>query len=527
MPVAPPTYIRLEPHPNERNSEAGFAAAIHDPVWFLGRQWQMGEHQGENASSPTWVDYEVSSRRIAAADPRFNPVITPAEAIVESEINDWWTMGRRVRIGRRFVGHPALSVDASLSFYKPPPPYERFHGQPDGLQLWRWPRRAEFGITDAEFGADLPPDSTPVWDSEHLLYQQNEQTAFSAGEQRLTVQRHRGGRLDWHSVDATAFAVPAEPAAEPREAIPTTLNYPGAPNSRWWQIENADVDLGGYVPDSAHTTTAFLTDLIFSHSDDWFLFPVLAQAGGIVAIESITVRDAFGRIYSSTATDTDGNVLWPGLQPPPNWTLFKVDDTAPTGTGLAPNDLVLWHVAELPLESIPLERVQFGIDEESNLLWAVERIVDGREVESRNIAPIDGPRFNNGTPTGQVGKAREYAYVPGEGIAPRWHPYTLNDDVEGGPRRLIQRRIADLSRQKPVLTPPPEASVLQIDQPVPHTIAPLAVPSNGIEVERRWMLARDMYGLPVLWIQRQRRPLLAPPARRLRFDVMEEAADPS
>jgi hypothetical protein len=34
-----------------------------------------------------------------------------------------------------------------------------------------------------------------------------------------------------------------------------------------------------------------------------------------------------------------------------------------------------------------------------------------------------------------------------------------------------------------------------------------------------------MDGRPVLWLQRQRRPLLSQPARRLRFDVMEVAAE--
>lgn len=72
--------------------------------------------------------------------------------------------------------------------------------------------------------------------------------------------------------------------------------------------------------------------------------------------------------------------------------------------------------------------------------------------------------------------------------------------------------------------PAPEAEVLRAAAPgESHQIAPLGVPSNGIEVERRWKLARDMNGQPVLWIQRERRSLLSPPARRLRFDVMEEA----
>ena len=132
-----PSYIRLEPRPHERDFEAGFAAAVQDPVWFLARQWQMGEHQGENASSPVWINYGLSSRPIRAADPRFDPRVIPAEAIVESEIDDWWTLGRRIRIGRRFTDHPSLVGNPSLLFFNPPPPYEHFHGQPDGLMLWR------------------------------------------------------------------------------------------------------------------------------------------------------------------------------------------------------------------------------------------------------------------------------------------------------------------------------------------------------------------------------------------------------
>jgi hypothetical protein len=59
-------------------------------------------------------------------------------------------------------------------------------------------------------------------------------------------------------------------------------------------------------------------------------------------------------------------------------------------------------------------------------------------------------------------------------------------------------------------------------QPV-HVIDPAAVPAGGLAVERRWQLARDTDGEPVLWVGRLRRPLLAPPARRLRHDAMELA----
>jgi hypothetical protein len=517
------TYTRLEPRPNEVNIEAGFQSAVQDPAWFLARQWQMGEHQGENATSPTWVEYTLRSRAIASSDPRFDPTLIPAEAIVESEIDDWWTMGRRVRTGKKLAAeHPELLAQAELLFANPPPPYEHFRGLLDGLAVWR---SLPAGINAGDFGADIPPDSTSAWESEALLYQQNVENAFSAADQRLTVQRHRGGRMDWHSVDAAPLPGGAEPLFEAREAIPTQLQYPGAPANRWWQIEDTEVDIGGYAPDSAHTSTAILTELIFSHSDDWFLFPVSSRAGHraghVVAIARMQVEDAFGRTYSSEEVNPANEILWNGLQPPQGWTLFQVDGVNELDPGLEAEDLILWHVAELPLESIPLERVQFGLDEESNLLWAVERTIAGREAESRVAALVDeaaNPKFNNGKPSGDTrgGKAKEYAYVPAQGIVPYWHPYEI-DEVEGK-RRLVQRRLVDLSRQKPNLMPAPQAEVLQST-----SILPLAIPSNGVEVERRWQLARDMNGAPVLWIQRQRRTLLAPPARRLRFDVMEES----
>ena len=510
------SYIRLEPRPFQRDFEAGFSAAIHDPVWFLGRQWQMGEHQGENASSPIWVNYDLESRKIKSADEQFDPQILPAEAIVESELFDWWTMGRRIRIGKKLASLPSVKNKPGLLFSNPTPPYEHFIDQVDGLAVWK--KRADLGIADNTFGADIPVDSTPAWNSSELLYQQTDDNAFTCDKSILTVNRHRGGRLDWYSVDATPGAN-AEAHTQNGDAIPTVLQYPGAPNTRWWQIENADVDMGGYVPDSSHTPTAVLTDLIFSHSDDWFLFPILARAGNTIAIDKLVVLDAFGRTYSSKDINEANELLWAGLQPPADWTIFQV-------SGLTPKDLILWHVAELPLESVPLEKVQFGSDEQSNLLWAVERTVDGRDVQSakEDAADITDQKFNPGIPKGSAlpDQEIEYAYIPGKGIVPFWHPYEI--DESSAIRQLVQRSLTDFSLQKPKPMPLPKSEILQPDIPgKQHIINPLAIPSNGVELERRWQFARDMNGFPILWVQRKRSSLLSPPARLLRFDVMEVA----
>src|SRR4051794_8773207 len=45
------TWSRLEPRTYE-DADAGYAARVQDPLWFLTRQWQLGEFQGEDAGTP-------------------------------------------------------------------------------------------------------------------------------------------------------------------------------------------------------------------------------------------------------------------------------------------------------------------------------------------------------------------------------------------------------------------------------------------------------------------------------------------
>ncbi|MDP8910419.1 MAG: hypothetical protein M3N47_15170, partial [Chloroflexota bacterium] len=85
----------LEPLAPGTDLDAGLRAAVADPVWFLTRQWQLGEHQGEDASSPVAVRATVSHTPLSfdAADPAMDPTNRPGEALVEGEPGDWWTIG--------------------------------------------------------------------------------------------------------------------------------------------------------------------------------------------------------------------------------------------------------------------------------------------------------------------------------------------------------------------------------------------------------------------------------------------------
>src|SRR5215207_3658158 len=123
MATGVPIYLRLEPRAQERNLAGGFAAAVHDPVWFLARQWQMGEHQGENASTPVLVELDA--------------IHTPIEPSTLALDLDPTALGPAL-----LLTPPPPSFDELGG--RLPPPYERLAGRIDGLALWR--HRADLGI---------------------------------------------------------------------------------------------------------------------------------------------------------------------------------------------------------------------------------------------------------------------------------------------------------------------------------------------------------------------------------------------
>ena len=62
-----PFALRVEPVLARDLADAA-AGIVHDPLWMLTRQWQLGEFQGENASSPVKVDVFTAERELAHVD---------------------------------------------------------------------------------------------------------------------------------------------------------------------------------------------------------------------------------------------------------------------------------------------------------------------------------------------------------------------------------------------------------------------------------------------------------------------------
>jgi hypothetical protein len=206
------------------------------------------------------------------------------------------------------------------------------------------------------------------------------------------------------------------------------------------------------------------------------------------------------------------------LTPPSHWSLFKT-------TRLDRDSLTVWPTAISPIQGPTIEEVLFRIDEYSNCLWAVERRIRGREVAT--------PEQSDSAPRSDASRSSNWEYRPVVGLARGWNPYLPVDvavDGEATTRRLFVQASVVPAVLSSLGSQGAQANLLGIGdegkQLFVHRIVPETIPTNGLVVERNYALARDTAGGPMLWIQRQRKPLMTSPTHQLRFDALVEASNP-
>src|SRR5260221_7790463 len=118
MSVKMTTWHRLEPDVRHEDPGLGLRAAVHDPLWLLGRQWQVGEMDGEDAASPIAVriaSVEHPLTRFKPADGGagdYDAATMPLETMVEREPQGAPTLRVRLDARTRLL---ALLAEAGLS----------------------------------------------------------------------------------------------------------------------------------------------------------------------------------------------------------------------------------------------------------------------------------------------------------------------------------------------------------------------------------------------------------------------------
>ncbi len=559
------SWTRLEPRTERQDLEDGLAARLHDPLWQLARQWQIGEFTGEDAGSPVAVRVRVEQsvlhrlragpdgERVVTYDPR----AAPLEATVEAEPDVPSARGAAVA-GLRFVellgleGVPGAARAFTAAFALTAPDDGRLDDAgrrflavvagraPDGVHLRAAcgavpgaipagvlvatadrPRvtaaiRAYVAWYDAEH-RPVPP--TSAWQRERMEYEFAVAAPSPTSGRQIVLEapEYAGGHLDWPDFDRRAGATlgatdDRTAAVVTRTVIPSRVSYRGMPAARWWEFEDATVDFGRVEAGPADLLRLLLVSFAVDYGNDWFVVPVELPVGAVYRVRSLVVTDSFGaRTLVRPAPEVDGARR--------DWRLYSPAPVAASALSTAVDDsaqlLVLAPATAVTLEGEVLEDVVLLRDEMANLAWAVERTIEGtaggridRTTTARDGAAVvrrgdgDGLRYRLSTT-----------------VPANWLPLVPVRVDPAQPDVRLRRGRVLLDRDGEPVTPVALGRLLDPDLPL--DVREEEVPRAGARVTRSRQHARWIGGTTHRWVGRRKRPAGGEAWSGLRFDAIE------
>lgn len=559
------SWTRLEPRSERHDLADGLAAHLHDPLWQLARQWQIGEFTAEDTGSPVHarVRLEHSALNRFRAGPEGEPVVAydpraaPLEATVEAEPDVPTARGAAVA-GLRFVelltleGAPPAVAKAFTSAFALTAADDgllddagrRFLAvvagrAPDGVKL-----RAACGAAPGAIPAGVnvargdpkvtaavrayvtwydaehrPVTPTTAWQRERMEYE-FAVAAPSATPGRqivLDAPEYANGRLDWPAFDrrigATLGQEDRAAAFVTRTVIPSRVSYRGMPAARWWEFEDATVDFGRVEAGPADLLRLLLVAFAVDYGNDWFVLPVELDVGAVYRVRSLVVTDSFGiRTLVRSAAQVDGARR--------DWRMYS---PAPVGQSSSPSAspddsaelLVLAPAADGVLEGEVLEDVVLLRDEMANMAWAVERTVEGtaggridRTATSRDGAIV-----------GRQGDGDGLRYRLSTTVPANWLPLVPVRTDPARPDVRLRRGRVLLDRNGQPVTPVALGRILDPGQPL--DVREEEVPRAGARITRSRQLVRWTGGTTHRWVGRRKRPAGGEAWSGLRFDVVE------
>jgi hypothetical protein len=373
------------------------------------------------------------------------------------------------------------------------------------------------------------PDSeiNEAWQPERQEYRFRLSARLDDQEVLVAADEYSDGQLDWYSFDAApgpTLGQPGVPAEDdtsfgPRTLLPAPVRYPGMPADRYWEFEDAAVNLGYLDAGPTDLARMLLAEYGLVFSNDWFLIPVEMPVGSLFRVKSLQVRDTFGVTSNvGPARNFRGS----------RWTLFSLSGTEDLPAGL--RDL-FFLPPTLPyrLEGEPLEEVAFVRDEMANMAWAVERIVQGASglpMDRRMELPSAGvhqrvdaahitadliyrlmtPVADNWLPLVPVPLD---AQAPASEFSIGLERHTLlrtlpnGDQEDAHPRGILVR--SDLAQS--------------VEEEPPLRLYDEEVRQEGATVTRTFQYTRWLDGGRYLWVGRRKRASRPHSASGLRFDI--------
>lgn len=546
------SWSRLEPRARTATMRGSLQARVADPLWFLTRQWQLGEFQGEDGGSPVVTRLRTQTGQMAWYHP--NPQgsgyeydqSVPLETLVERE-----EVSGNARLaaeaGRHFLrlldeaglGHYKAAFVEEYGFKRPEegnldPESRRFQSVvagriPDGRALYRASVDAGGGLPPSPpMGNDGPrgdevlrawllwyetrfsqPGTVPsAWVPERMEYTFAATAVMGPDDLALVAKEYAQGHLDWYSFDAKTAGETKNPDGAPvvtETVLPTHVTFQGAPAPRWWSFEDARVDFGA-VETAADDLARMLTlEFALIYGNDWFVVPLELPVGAVCRIASLVVTDTFG---DKTLVKPSAQSVQAGESSP--WRFFQLSPL----DGKEYSDLFLLPPVLLQsLEAKPVEEVLLLRDEMANMAWAVERVV-----ESPAGRPLNRWEewVRSRTPQQPRESDAEIAYRLQTEVPAHWIP--LLPVKMGANRRAIRLKRGAMVKDGTLLLP--EGQILEPDRDL--FLYEEEVPRAGARVQRAYQYARWIDGSTHLWIGRSKQPGRGEGSSGLRFDLVEE-----
>lgn len=577
------TWARLEPRDVGEDIATGYAARVHDPLWLLTRQWQLGEFQGQDGGTPVVARWRARSSpltRFEAGPIPWNTVLTaptfdanavPLQTLVErqptqraSSVAGLDGLRLAVEAGQHFLRLVKLTVSTDyratfVALYAVPSLTDDQRAGADadtvayaGLVSGRAldGRRLRAGLGDPAAPrldaalqistADKPkvlaaavtwlawydalfsePDpAARSWQPDRMEYAFTLSTRLGDdqfGERPLSAEQYADGALDWYSFDlnlnintGTAGDPPGSLIA--RTVVPAPLTFHGMPAQRFWELEDARIDLGALQPGVTDLAQMLLVETMTGYGNDWYVIPIELAAGSLVASTSLVVTDTFG---VQTLLRPAGD---PHLTPSHSGSsMFTLSVPVDPGAVGGPSSNLFFLPATVVAQDGPvLEEVMMLRDELANLAWAVER-----RLENPLEAGIETARDIVDLTGAPVQPEPEPVYQLATPTPPHWVPLLpVRPDPASAEVRLARGAALALDGIPHLI--PAQARLLQPnDSSGRLLIREEEVPREGVVVRRLYRAARWYDGSLVVWAGNQAAVGRGEGSSGLAFDTLD------
>ena len=562
------SWTRLEPRTRDERLTA-VQARVADPLWLMGRQWQIGELQGEDAGSPILAELDLTVSRIsrwapsapvATADPL--PPDMPLDVLVEAERasvpGGGATAGRAGRLpalldllGTRASDHAGALAAAYGPL--PPDPTEPADPEaarlralaagrlPDARRLWvalrAWrsgaaPAPAGFDATDQQvldavdtwlrwYACRVTPTIPPAaWRPERLEHEFSVAARTTgpgpipAPAETVLVATDYGARdLDWHAMDVWAgqtLGALADPAPQLTTVatLPTRVTFPGMPVARWWQFEEGDVDLTALSPAPEDLGRILFTEFALNYGNDFFWLPLDLPVGSVTKVESLRVTTSFGDVVevpTTAAADLAARRRFTDGRAA--WAMFAPTVIDAGVEAGAADLLVLLPVGTPPLHGEPLEEILLSRDEMANVAWALEMTVPGPSGTPLDRHELWQRSLPDPEPPPGVPHRPSLAYELATTLPPYWMPL-LNRPGPAGSNRSVLLGLEALT--------PPLGTLLHNG----FALHEERLTRTGIRLLRHRRRTRATDGQVHIWTARRSGPGQGESTSGLRFDSL-------